>query len=531
MITKNGKNLQNLENTVQTLKELVEQHYEIDRVLADLGITVVGTVLAQPPEVLGLIGTKWGEAYPQRVGGTLEYWVWTRPSAGTEDIARGVWLNIGPLAIPGPEGPRGIGEKGEPGESTRWYIGATPAEVASPKIGDIFLNNSNGQVYQYSESGWGYSQLSLIGPPGSQGVPGISIKGDRGEPGPKGDKGDYSPAIHVIGVLASLEDLADITPSSNYAGKGFIIKEGDVSTIYVCVVAAEEPHDYTWENAGVLTGYSVITAGGELISEWNADTKLDKVTSTSEYERAYCIGTKGDQHTIKIGAGYPHANTLVVRQNAGQIQTGEPTEDRHATTKKYVDDGLNGKLNAITRTSNYPQVYQKSTNGEQSMRDLIQNVYSSDTWANHGYSIAQRDNDGAVRGPDPIEANHYATKQYVDANATPKLYRHTIYASCYGNDYDGQSHSINMHFEIISTQSTSASAYYVPVDKFVTLLAGPTAVAANVVPNGRCDDVPIGRVSFTRSSSIITAFNEYDEVIAAFQEENGVCEDHVTPIA
>jgi hypothetical protein len=104
MITKNGKNLQNLENTVQTLKELVERHYEIDRVLADLGITVVGTILTETPVELGLVGTKWGEAYPERVGDTLEYWVWTRPDGATEDVSLGVWLNIGPLAIPGPEG-------------------------------------------------------------------------------------------------------------------------------------------------------------------------------------------------------------------------------------------------------------------------------------------------------------------------------------------------------------------------------------------------------------------------------------------
>lgn len=530
MITKNGKNLQNLENTVQTLKELVEQHYEIDRVLADLGITVVGTVLAQPPEVLGLIGTKWGEAYPQRVGATLEYWVWTRPSAGTEDIARGVWLNIGPLAIPGPEGPRGIGEKGEPGESTRWYIGATPAEVPSPKIGDIFLNNSNGQVYQYSESGWGYSQLSLIGPPGSQGIPGISIKGDRGEPGEKGEKGDYAPAIHVIGVLASLEDLADIPPSSNYAGKGFIIKQGDVSTIYVCVVAAEEPHDYVWENAGVLTGYSVITVGGNIVSEWNADTKLNNITYTPTTNMVPTIqANTREQSWAQLGfSATPY--TVPQRSTNGEVAVGTPTAESHATTKKYVDDGLSKKLDMRANATTHPQLYQKSTNGSQSMRELVQDVYSPDTWDAHGYSAAQRDIVGAVRGPDPTEASQYTTKRYADANYLKKLYRHFIRTMGDGNDYDGNNHYIDMVIEIISTQSTALNRGYLPETEILNLLAGTNAPVGYTMVKGTVDGESIAYISITRAGNVITAYNEWNEVITSFSTENGTCSDSVFAI-
>lgn len=522
MINRKGDVLLNLENTVLVLKDLVERHYEIDRVIADLGIKVIGVELTQPPETLGLRGQAFGDAYPQRAGTLLEYWVWTRPDSGVEDPAKGLWFNIGPLAIPGPQGiPGPAGSAGEPGHSTRWYIGRAPQEVANPVVGDLFLKNTDGTVYQYSETGWGYAQLTLRGPQGVPGVPGsVGPQGIPGPAGPAGPQGEAAPSIQLLGVLDSVDLLPE--PSEQYTGLGYIVRSGDTSVIYSVFISTEEPHDYIWQIAGTVSGFSIVTVGGAVVANWNADTKLDKVTSTSEYERAYCIGTKGEQRVMRIGAGYPHANTLVVRQNEGQIQTGEPTEDRHATTKKYVDDGFVPRIRKATGEWAYVENY----DGTVVQRQLQYGAAVP-------YTVPMRDAGGIVVVGTPTEDTHAATKKYVDdavAGATPKLYRHTIYASCYGNDSDGTQHSINMHFEILSTQSTSASAYYVPVDKFVTLLAGPTAAAADVVAIGRCDDVTIGRVGFVKSDSSITAFNEYDEVIAAFQEENGVCEDHVTPI-
>jgi hypothetical protein len=67
--------------------------------------------------------------------------------------------STGPMGPAGPMGPRGAqGETGVPGmRGSRWYTGiGPPGIVADSRIeGDMYLNESNGDVYRWSvDSGW-----------------------------------------------------------------------------------------------------------------------------------------------------------------------------------------------------------------------------------------------------------------------------------------------------------------------------------------------------------------------------------------
>lgn len=165
------------------------------------------------------------------------------------------------------------------------------------------------------------------------------------------------------------------------------------------------------------------------------------------------------------------------RDNNGNISVGAPTDNNHASTKKYVDDTCkttlnsaktyadnavaklvdsspealntlnelaaalgddpnfsstmlskisnleNSKLSKVTGSTTHPQAYVKSSGGGQSMMSIVNNTNSSETWADFKYTIAQRDASGALHSPDPIESSHLTTKNYVDTeNTTLKNY-------------------------------------------------------------------------------------------------------------
>lgn len=153
----------------------------------------------------------------------------------------------------------------------------------------------------------------------------------------------------------------------------------------------------------------------------STESFVQKVTSTSTYDRAYFVNTKGAQQVINIGVGYPHANTLVARQNGGQIQTGTPTEDRHAVPLGFADGRY---VQSATGTTEYPRLYEYSQNGYNQMRYLCstwrddESIFSEGVWQ---YSAVQRDAKGCVQVASPIKGIDAANRNYVDA-----VYRHDI---------------------------------------------------------------------------------------------------------
>lgn len=67
-----------------------------------------------------------------------------------------------------------------------------------------------------------------------------------------------------------------------------------------------------------------------------ADGKLDKITTTDGYNRAYGVSYEGNQMSFRV-ANSALASTLAQRDSKGNIKVGTPVNDGDATPKSYVD--------------------------------------------------------------------------------------------------------------------------------------------------------------------------------------------------
>ena len=166
----------NLQEQVQKNKEDIANHYNIDRVLANFGIKVIGQVSTEAQLPLPFNGD-YGDAYAVGTSEPYDFYIWTRADANSghpEDY----WFNVGGLTIVGPQGPQG--EQGPQG----------PQGVPGPQ-----------------------GPTGVQGPQGPQGPQGIQgLTGPQGPQGPKGDTGDVGGFININGILANANQLP--TPAS-----------------------------------------------------------------------------------------------------------------------------------------------------------------------------------------------------------------------------------------------------------------------------------------------------------------------------
>lgn len=140
-----------------------------------------------------------------------------------------------------------------------------------------------------------------------------------------------------------------------------------------------------------------------------ASNKLDKVTTTTDYDQIYAKSTNGTQAMFNISSGIL-ASTIVRRTSQGQIEGVTPTGDSHVANKKYVDDGLSGKLDKSTTISS---VYAVNASNEQAMITYDMSASAS--------SIARRGTNGVLKVGTPSDNADATTKLYVDTALGLKL--------------------------------------------------------------------------------------------------------------
>ena len=331
MIIVDGIQYRNLEEQVQKNKEDIARHYEMSRVLQNYGIIIVGSVDApeQLPDPQTYTGS-YGDAYSVGAAAPYSFYVFTRPNQAIGQTENR-WLNLGELAIPGPQGPEGEqGVQGPQGNSTRWFSQAGRPAGAGFKNGDQWLDTTTGDVLQYNNNVWTVTGniAGMQGPVGPRGNPGP--QGPEGPQGPQGPAGNPSPVVDILGELQSVDQLP--TPGTLPTNAGYLIPIGGVNHLFI-IIAGQ------WTDSGQWGGGATITVGGQVVSNFDADTKLDKVTSVASKQRLYCINTDGTQTTKSIGdSGYD----IPVRDASGRIPLPLlPTynlNDNSAIPKKYVDD-------------------------------------------------------------------------------------------------------------------------------------------------------------------------------------------------
>ena len=329
---------------IQTNRELIDLHYETDRIIAELGIHIIGTV-ASYEEIEDTIPTAWGDAYAVGEPENYKFYIWTRRSP-TTPLEEGQWLDLGRIAIVGPQGPQGIqGIQGEPGQATKWHLSIyKPTENDNIyKDGDLCLVISGaekGNVYKYSAGSvsgnkWMY-MLNIMGPQGIQGPQGNpGIQGPVGPQGPKGETGDAGQFISIAGILGNVGQLP--TPSSlNNLSIAYLVGAAAPYELYIQV--GETPAEATWQPMGPLNVATLVTVGGSYQNIWDADTKLDKNTTFDSKTMAYVKNPTGSQGNKEVTSFYT-ANTIAERNASGEIWVASnPISANAATPKSYVDN-------------------------------------------------------------------------------------------------------------------------------------------------------------------------------------------------
>ena len=321
MFTIDGVTFRNLQEQVQHNKEEIAKHWQVDRVLADFGITVLGRVNSES-DLPESEGENWGYGY--LVGETAPYdvYVWTRPDPNVSE-GNPYWLNIGSISIVGPQGPAGRSVTG------------------------VAINEQYKLVFSFSDGSKLTLGQSVRGPAGPQGQTGptgpqgqAGPAGAQGPVGPVGPQGPVGPAgsLNIVGTFSSVGQAP--AASGQTLGDAFILSTGGVSTLYILTGTPGTPSTYAWQETS-FGGGTEVYVGGAVQGTWNADGKMDKITSTNSYERAYVVSASGSQTTAQISSSAT-ANAIVKRKSNSQITVpATPSSNTDAASKQYVDGKAN----------------------------------------------------------------------------------------------------------------------------------------------------------------------------------------------
>ena len=324
MIKIDGIEYRNLEEQVLKNKEDIAAHYNIDRVLADFGIRIIGTVdsYADLPDPETFEG-EYGDAYAVGTEAPYDFYIWTRPDPNSgHDSA--YWFDIGQLAIVGPQGIQGEqgpqGPKGDKGDK-----------------GEPGLNGAQGPV----------------GPKGATGAQGP--KGDTGARGPAGN-----PAQNVV-ILGTVDSVSQLPAPGSVARNGaYLVARDDDYSLYIITGTT----NLMWENVGPFNTATQVSVNGEYVASFDADTKLtiDTNKTYNKYKTAYYPSIEltssggrsvrwkpairkandGTQPNDIIWKGNDTTGAVVIREYGGQILLPpQDSEDdltgNYAISRSYGD--------------------------------------------------------------------------------------------------------------------------------------------------------------------------------------------------
>lgn len=324
----NGDILRNLQEQVQKNKEDIQRHYEIERVIADWGIRIIGQLDTWEVPTGSF---EYGDAYAVGPdGGPFVFYIYTR---GNPDY----WFDYGAISIvgpAGPQGPAGVGERGERG--SKWFIGSN-APTGDIKPNDIWLRISNdgrtdGFVYIYQNNAWALA-TSIIGPQGLQGE-----TGPAGPRGPQGIQGEQGPRGYttITRIIGSLPEGSIISDTYNPA------EQPDNATVLMPVNGEQHAFviiDGVWTDAGPYSGGSAVYANGEYQQTFDADSKVD--TKNPGYTATYAVSNTGNPFMAKLAPnGVREGNSIPRYGPGGQLETADPQTAYQCANKKYVDGAI-----------------------------------------------------------------------------------------------------------------------------------------------------------------------------------------------
>lgn len=138
-------------------------------------------------------------------------------------------------------------------------------------------------------------------------------------------------------------------------------------------------------------------------------------SNTDTFAKIYGRNTSDNEQLYPLRT-VESPNTVVYRDGNSTFEVGEPVADKNPTTKKYVDDIGDTKVDKITTTNSYNRVYAVSSSGNQ-----INIPVTTDETAITTNSIVRRDSNGFAHFKNPTNDSHPATKKYVDTKSDTGL--------------------------------------------------------------------------------------------------------------
>lgn len=307
MIQFNNKEYRNLVEQVLKNKQDIAQHYEIDRIIGEFGIRIIGQLdtWVEPTDEGQFT---YGDAYAVGTQPPYDIYIYTRPDENSGHPMP-YWFNIGPIAITGPEGPKGDkGDKGDKGET-------------GPR-----------------------------GPQGIQGIQGIQgpigEKGERGDRGPQGipgQNGTPGDAVVILGVLPSTSDLPN--PSTVGRNSAYIITDDNTGS-YIYFITGTT--DLSWDHVPFENATTVLE-NGQHVEIFDADKYLKKNWLSQRYS-VYTAENQTQKMTQLASNPASCSNGVIpcyfavasnpgVGVGNGTLYVADPRYEIQAANRRYVDTG------------------------------------------------------------------------------------------------------------------------------------------------------------------------------------------------
>lgn len=317
MLTIDGKEFRNLEEQVLKNKNDIENALQLNNLLSDFGIRIIGQVESayQIPSVSNYKENNpnwnYGDAYTVGTESPYDLYILTRAN---NNNPQDFWFNIGEFPLRGPAGPQGPqGPQGEKGEK-----------------GDPGIQGERG----------------LQGTPGLRGE--IGPQGPQGPVGPQGPQGVPGQVYKIIDILDNTGQLPE--PTESIRDNAYIIN----GCIYIIMGSGV----LEWVNVGTIdptnfTAGQVITL---MQSTDNIIVSLSNDNSKVEYKLS-----NGTITTLNFAESERQKSKNLLEVNNGLDRTDLGLHVQINNDVITVDGAIASSATAINVTTFNPKIYAGKT--------------------------------------------------------------------------------------------------------------------------------------------------------------------------
>ena len=247
--------------------------------------------------------------------------------------------DTGPAGPTGETGPKG--DKGDPGEDgedgkdgSTWLTGTSKPADTLGKVGDMYLNTTNGDVYQKEEAGWTL-KMNIKGEDGEDGKDGLNgSTGSQGKPGETAYSNTILPVeggyitSNVGSALVGEEVTFTFVPTDS---------SGDVSFVW----DIKNNGTVVYSDTGLETTAIKMMEGGFVVS--------GKVATSVTPD------TTGGSLKVEVPTGTQAGEAVVVNVNedltASKIEISGNTNNNPVVIDGKKEDGSNAKLTLTDKSS------------------------------------------------------------------------------------------------------------------------------------------------------------------------------------